>query len=161
MALNMSTGLAALLLGPHAFDDIFRDGAIEIRTGVQPANADAAATGALLGRVTRDGGSWVAGAPANGLRWYRDGRFALTHPDQRWVLTGLDSGIAGWFRIVGNAYDSGGASLSLPRIDGAVAAIPADDDPPGDAQIFLLTTSLSPAISQPFDSVWFALPPLE
>lgn len=163
MALNMSTGFVTALLGAQSFEQIMRDGAIEIRSGTQPVTADQPATGTLLARITRDGGAWTAGQPANGLRWFQSGRFMFKAPDQNWTMTGLAAGTAAWFRILGNAVDAAGFSLEAPRIDGAIGLIPEGDEPPvGDAQLYLPTLSIAPAgITKIGDAFWFTFPPLE
>lgn len=163
MALNMSTGFVAGILGPSSFDQIFQDGAIEIRSGSQPANADAPVTGDLLARITQAGGAWLAGSPSSGLRWFRSGRYAFASPDQSWQLVGLATGEAGWFRMVGNAFDDGGSSTTAPRIDGAIGLLPDLDTPSvSDIQLYLPTLTIAPGSSMQIgEAVWFTFPPLE
>lgn len=156
MAVNTSTGFEVLNLGPASFDQIFRYGCIEVRTGPQPPTADAAATGLLIGRITADGGVWAEGASANGLEFARSGRYATKPTNQIWRLKGLASGVAGWFRLRGNAADNGGASLDLPRIDGLIN-LPNFD---GDAQMFLTNINLSAASDLNIADWWYARPPL-
>ncbi|HEY1034565.1 MAG TPA: hypothetical protein VGE09_06250 [Pseudoxanthomonas sp.] len=154
MAVRTSTGYEAQIMGPQSFDAIFYNGAIEVRSGSQPANADLAATGVLLGRITADGGAWAAGDPANGLRFTRDGRYAMKNFSQRWVLQGLATGVAGWCRLLPNALDPGADSLLHPRIDGAVG-IP---DTPGDFQLFLPSLAITPSTTIELPSWWFMKP---
>ncbi len=157
MAVNSSTGFCAAILGPQAFDSIFRDGAIEIWSGAQPATADDGPVGTLLARITRNGGAWQAGSPSNGLRFVRDGRFVFKDPAQSWVLRGVGVGIAGWFRLVANAPDGRALSVTVPRIDGAVGL---DDDSPGDFQMRLPTLSITPDTSIELGDWWYAIPPI-
>ena len=110
MPARVSTGFASAILGSQSFESIFNGGSIEIRTGTQPDNADMPATGAVIARVTRDGGAWAAGSLANGLQFTRSGRYAMKPYDHVWQLKGSASGVAGWFRLVG-----GFASLRLSR----------------------------------------------
>lgn len=154
MALHTSTGYEAMILGPHSFDSIFYNGAIEIRTGAQPATADDAATGALIGRITQQGGAWAPGNPANGLRFSRDGRYAVKNLLQEWVLKGLDTGVAGWFRLLPNTPDFGLASTTMPRIDGAIGL----HEAVGDFQIFLPTLQITPATAIKIPSWWYMKP---
>jgi len=154
MAVRTSTGYEALIMGPNAFDTIFHNGCIEIRSGPQPVSADAAATGTLLARVTANGGAWTQGNAANGLRFARDGRFAMKLATQRWVIKGIASGVAGWFRLRRNGIDAGGESLILPRIDGAIAL----PDSPGEAQLFIPTLAMTPSTTIELPSWWFAKP---
>ncbi|WP_440579836.1 hypothetical protein [Stenotrophomonas muris] len=157
MAVNTSTGFEASILGPSAFEGIFRAGCIEIRTGPQPDTADMPATGALLARITVDGGIWRPGVSAYGLGFVRNGRYVYKDAAQRWVLRGLAAGTAGWFRLVGNAPDAGAVSFESPRIDGAIGL---DDDSPGDFQMRLPTLAMATDTSIEIGEWWFAIPPL-
>ena len=60
MTIRQSTGLRNLLCGNDGFASAFKNGEIRIYTGTQPATADAAVTGTLLGVVTKDGAARVA-----------------------------------------------------------------------------------------------------
>lgn len=156
MAVNCSTGFRSRILGPSSFESIFNYGCIEIRTGPQPASADEAATGSLIGRITADGGAWVAGNTANGLRFVRNAHVARNDPSQNWILSGLDEGTPGWFRLVGNAADDGGFSVSLPRVDGAIGLAEAT----GEFQMRLPVSLITPSTTVVISSWWFLLPPL-
>ena len=156
MAVNCSTGFRSKILGPTSFESIFNGGCIEIRSGPQPISADAAATGELLGRITLNGDGWTAGSPDNGLLFVRSGIYAGNDPAQEWVLTGLMSGQAGWFRLVANGPDDGGVSSSLPRIDGAAGPL----DVPGDYQMRLPSLSITESTMVVIPSWWFLLPPI-
>lgn len=160
MAVIDSSGFAGLILGPHAFEDIFLNGCIEIRTGLQPANADAAATGTLVARITRDGGAWTAGSPANGLQFQRAGRYVIKHPLHIWRLVGIATGVAGWFRLRTNAADAGGVSLDAPRIDGLIAPLPEEGTPPSPAQMFLPSLAITPSTDVEIAQWYYAKPPL-
>lgn len=157
MAVNSSTGFAAMILGPHAFDAIFQDGCIQVYSGPPPINADAPVQGSLIGRITSNGGAWTAGSPTNGLRWSRQGRTVSKSLAQRWVLVGLGSGTAGWFRILPNTPDSGALDLNAPRIDGVVAV----SDAMVDAQLRLPSVDITPSTSIEIPSFIYALPPLD
>lgn len=156
MPVNTSTGFEIRNLGPESFDQIFRFGCIEVRTGPQPATADAPATGLLIARITRDGGAWVEGQPDNGLDFVRSGRYASKPADHVWRLKGIATGVAGWFRLRANEADAGGASLVLPRIDGTIN-LPSYN---GDAQLFLTTLDLTAASDLAINNWWYARPPL-
>lgn len=157
MAVITSTGFEALLLGPTSFDAIFRNGCIEIRSGIQPARADLPATGQLLARISRDGGPWQAGGTANGLHFVRNGRYVYKDPVERWLLRGVATGPAGWFRLVGNEPDHGQISFTAPRIDGAIGP---DDGSAGDFQMRLPTLAVTPDTSIELGDWWYAIPPL-
>ncbi|MGH8073636.1 MAG: hypothetical protein ACREO4_06135 [Lysobacter sp.] len=156
MAVITSTGYCAAILGPTSFDALFQDGVIEVYSGMQPASADVAPTGTLLARITRDGAAWTAGASAGGLRFIRDGRYVAKDAAQEWKLTGLAMGVAGWFRLLPNAADPGVASLTAPRIDGAVGVI----GEPVDAQIYLPDTAITPETVITLNYWWYAMPPI-
>ncbi|MBH1418029.1 hypothetical protein I5U33_07290 [Stenotrophomonas maltophilia] len=157
MAVITSTGFETLLLGPTSFDGIFRNGCIEIRSGIQPARADLPPTGHLLARITRDGGPWQAGGTANGLHFVRNGRYVYKDPVERWLLRGVANGQAGWFRLVGNEPDLGQISFTAPRIDGAIGL---DDGSAGDFQMRLPTLAVTPDTSIELGDWWYAIPPL-
>lgn len=156
MATKESTGFASRKIGPEAFEAIFYNGVIEIRTGPQPVNADAAATGTLVARITRDGGVFTPGSPTNGLRFVRNGRIAFKDPDHDWRVAGVATGIAGWFRLKGNALDANGVSLSLPRIDGSVGLL----DAVAETQLYLPTVAMTAATTIVFDQWAYIVPPI-
>lgn len=120
MTLRISTGLGTLLAGTTGFAAAMANGVIDIYTGTQPATADAAATGALLGTVTLASGAFTPGLPNNGLT-FAAAVAAVVNKSGVWSFNGIAVGTAGWFRFRGNAADSGLLSTTLPRMDGAVA----------------------------------------
>lgn len=120
MTLKFSTGLRNALASTAGFSGVFANGIIEIRTGPQPANADAAPTGTLLGTVTLNGGAFTPGSPTNGLT-FSAAADGTVEKSGVWKFTGLAAGNAGWFRFKGNALDSDAVSATLPRLDGAIA----------------------------------------
>lgn len=153
MPLNLSDGLATALVGPVAFDDVFRDGAILVYGGAaQPATASSPRVGTLLARITNGGGAWTHGSPTNGLRFVRAGRFVIPDPAQDWRIRGIANGTARWFRLVANPFDGGEASLSLPRVDGTVYAL---DDPR--VGLVLPTTTISNTLDRLVDGFQFTL----
>ncbi|WP_333676742.1 hypothetical protein [Dyella sp.] len=154
MALNLSTAFKQLLLGPHAFADIFKNGAIRVFAGTQPSSADAAEVGTLLGVITNQGAPWVAGQPANGLEFQLFGSSMSIALGQNWRLSAALSGTAGWFRLVANGVDGGGDSLTLPRIDGAIGTTSAP------AEMILAQPLLTAGVQYPINAFVFALPPL-
>lgn len=107
--------------------DIFNGGIIEIYSATRPTSADNAVSGTLLGMITKNGGSFVAGTLTNGLRFdvATDGSIDKPSADV-WQFTGVASGVATWFRLKGNATDNGASSSTLPRIDGSIAAFGGD-----------------------------------
>lgn len=109
------------VLAGGSLKDVFRDGILRIYSGSQPADADTdKGAGVLLVEVTIASGAWVAGAPTNGLRLGTAASGAVSKDASVWSGIGLADGVASWFRFYANATDAGGASITLPRIDGAV-----------------------------------------
>lgn len=155
MTVRSSTGFVQRILGPSSFESIFLNGCIEVYSGEQPSSSDLAATGALLGRITRSGGAWTEGSGANGLQFTRSGRFAYKHPAHEWRLVGLATGVAGWWRLRGNAADSG-ASIDLPRIDGAVRL----DGSATPGELTLASLAIIEATDVVINHWWYAMPPI-
>lgn len=125
MTVRLSTGLRNNLAGSTGFAATFANGIIEVRTGTQPATADAAATGTLLGTVTLNSGAFVAGSPTNGLTFAAATGGAVSKSGV-WSFNGIAAGTAGWFRLKGNAMDNDALSTTLPRLDGSIAVSGAD-----------------------------------
>lgn len=156
MATRSSTGFVQALLGPSAFDQIFFNGCIEIYAGTQPASADLGVSGTLLARITRDGLGWTEGSSTGGLQFVRSGRYAYKNPTHAWVLKGLATGIAGWWRLRGNGVDSGAVSVLYPRIDGSVRLD--GSDTPG--QLTLSSLDITASTQVAINHWWYAIPPL-
>jgi len=122
MALQLSTGLRNGMLNSVGFTTAFNNGTIYIYSGPQPATADTAIQGTLLLQVTLNNGAWTAGVGTNGLQFDAPVSGVLSKAAaQVWRGLGVAAGTAGWFRLVGNPADAGGASTTLPRLDGTVA----------------------------------------
>lgn len=125
MTVRLSSQLRTNLAGDLGFAATFANGIIEIRTGTQPATADAAATGTLLGTITLNSGAFVAGSPTNGLTFAAAAGGAVSKSGV-WSFSGIAAGTAGWFRLKGNALDNDALSTTLPRLDGSIATSGAD-----------------------------------
>lgn len=125
MALRLSTKLRDNLAGTTGFAATFANGIIEIYSGAQPATADAAVTGTLLGTVTLASGAFTPGVSTNGLTFAAASGGAVSKSGV-WSFNGVAVGTAGWFRLKGNAADAGGVSTTLPRMDGSIAVSGAD-----------------------------------
>jgi hypothetical protein len=123
--IRLSTGLRTNLAGTTGFAATFANGVIEIRSGTQPASADSAATGTLLGTVTLASGAFTPGTATNGLTFAAAANGAVSKSGT-WSFVGIAAGTAGWFRLKGNGVDEGGASTTLPRLDGSIAVSGAD-----------------------------------
>lgn len=120
--MNVSDGFKSLILGPHAFVDIFAGGTMVIYANNQPASpelSDSAAT--EIGRVTAFGLPWNFGSSANGLQFYQDGPYILNYSLPPWVCIPTASQTAAWFRLYSaDPTETRGNSSVLPRIDGTI-----------------------------------------
>lgn len=127
MTIRVSTGARTGMLGSLGFAEQFQNGVILVYSGAQPATADAAATGTLLGTVTADAGAFTDGSPTNGLQFEAAANGQIKKlTTQNWKFNGAAAGTAGWFRLRGNAADAGALSTTLPRMDGSIATTGAD-----------------------------------
>lgn len=117
MTVRVSSGFKKAILGPTAFEGIFNGGRILVFTGAQPASADMAQQGTLVGEISEDGLPWLAYGAQGGLRFVRSDTFAAKDPAQAWRLRGLANGTAGWGRLMAKAPDDGEESVIAPRID--------------------------------------------
>ena len=149
MAVRLSTALRNNLAGTTGFAATFANGVIDIYSGTQPASADAAITGTLLGRVTLNSGAFTAGTATNGLTFAAASGGAVSKSGV-WSFNGVAAGTAGWFRLKGNALDNDGVSTTLPRVDGSIATSGAD----------MNLSNISVAVSSPntIDSFSFQIP---
>lgn len=125
MTIRFSTGLRSNLAGPLGFAASFEKGVIEIYTGTQPATADAAVTGTLLGTMTLASGAFTPGSPTNGLTFAAPAAGSVSKTGT-WSFVGIAAGTAGWFRLKANAVDSGLLSTTAVRMDGSCATSGAD-----------------------------------
>lgn len=121
MAVRLSTGLVNALAGGGAgdgsFKDIFANAVIVIRTGTQPATADDAETGDVLGMITVNGGAFTAGVATNGLNWDAAVGGVCAKPTaEEWAIIPSASGIAGYGRLYANDMTTG-ASTTAIRMD--------------------------------------------
>ncbi len=107
--------------------DIFHDGVLRIYSGTQPSDADQAVAGTMLLEISESGGAFGAGEFANGLEFGAAASGAISKAvAETWQDLGIAAGTAGWFRFCANPTDAGGASTSLPRIDGSIGTSGAD-----------------------------------
>jgi hypothetical protein len=120
--IKLSTGLRAAMLSDYGMRAMMYKGRILVYSGTQPADADDAPIGTLLGMVTQDGLPAVPGDDAGGLLLTTPPGIPtlLTH-EGNWVFKGTASGSPGWWRFVWNLNDTGAESPFFPRIDGSVS----------------------------------------
>ena len=127
MALRFSTGLRNGMLNATGIKEALADGVIYIYSGPQPASADDAVQGTLLGVVAKDAGAFAFGDPTYGLEFDAPVSGVLDKAAaENWKFNGAADGTAGWFRFMGNATDNLGSSTTLPRIDGNIGTFGAD-----------------------------------
>lgn len=155
MALQVSSGFKDKILGPYAFEDIFDGGMIRVFSGVQPATADDAETGTLLGGITANGGAWAPGTGINGLTFARTDGVVLAPILARWMLSPSMDGTAGWFRLIERAGDGAGVSDLSPRIDGAIGVPGA-----GLAEMYLDDVVLAAGVQRLITSFFYTIPPV-
>lgn len=131
--------------------DVFKDGVLRIYSGGQPSGPDAAVAGTLLLEISEGAGAFVAGAFDNGLEFGDAASGAISKATgETWQDLGLAAGTAGYFRFVANATDAGGASTSLPRIDGSIGTSGAD--------LNMSSTSITVGATYTIDSFTMTLP---
>ena len=123
MSISLSTHLRNSMLGTVGFDGAFTNGIMELYSGPQPTNADAAVQGTLLGRVTVGAGAFTPGSATNGLNFDApSGGVIAKAAAEAWQTLGIAIGTVGWFRLKGNATDAGsGSDTTHARMDGTVA----------------------------------------
>jgi hypothetical protein len=123
MALKISTKLKNVML--ESISTALLHGAIYIYSGSQPASADAAPTGTLLGIATVGAGAWTSpGSVSNGVDFAAAASGSMAKASgEVWQFVGIAAGTAGWFRHVsGAAADSLTTDTNVyPRIDGRIS----------------------------------------
>lgn len=131
--------------------DVMRNGILRIYSGSQPADADEAYSGTLLLELTVSSGAWVAGSEDNGLEFgdAADG-YIEKCGDEVWSGVAAASGTAGWFRFYANATDAGGASETLPRVDGSCGLSGAD--------LVMPSTTITAGKTYTFDDLKWTFP---
>jgi hypothetical protein len=120
MTVRLSSGLRSAMMDYYGLQAMMRYGHIRVYTGSQPATADSAATGTLLGIVSQDGLTPIPNELAGGLQFQAGYLAGSLTKSGDWVLTGVATGTPGWWRFQWNGADDGSESTTLPRIDGAV-----------------------------------------
>lgn len=150
MTVRLSTGLRNALAGTGGgFATALANGVIEIYSGSQPATADSAVNGTLLGTVTLNSGAFTPGNSTNGLTFAAAANGSVSKSGV-WSFNAVATGTAGWFRFKGNAVDAGGVSTTAIRMDGSVATSGAD--------LNLSNISLVTGSPNTIDSFTFTIP---
>jgi hypothetical protein len=140
------------MLNATGFLSAFTNAVMYIYSGPQPLNADAAVQGTLLGIVTKASGAFTFGTSTNGLNFgSATGAGVIAKDANVWSMSASATGIAGWFRLMGNASDALGSSTTLPRLDGAIATAGGD--------LNLSSVNIVTAAPTTIDVFQFTLPP--
>ena len=142
--LLVSTGFKSLILGPHAFADIFAGGSIRIFAGARRNSADHAEPSSPIA-VIRNSGALP------GLTFVQDGPYVLGVG--QWQIDATAPGTATWFSLV-VAGDDGADTLSRPRVDGDIGSTSAPSD------MTLANTTLSADTAVPVQTFVYTIPPL-
>lgn len=101
--------------------DLFRNGVLDIFSGIQPTKADETESGTKLVRITLSSGAFVAGTDTNGINLGDSVSGVIGKlSGEVWSGVGLVAGTAGWFRFYDNSATTG-ASTTAVRLDGAIA----------------------------------------
>jgi len=118
-----SSGATVVLAQPQggSLSGILRNGVISLYSGTQPASADDAETGTLLGNISLSSGAFVGGSQTYGINFDVAATGVLAKDvDEVWSGTAVATGVAGWFRFYDNTKTTG-LSATAVRLDGAIA----------------------------------------
>ena len=135
MTIRISSGLRAGMMTVYGFQYLMEYGRIDVYTGEPPSSADQPPTGTRVAQITNNGDAFLQGTTQGGLRLVSDVRGSVTKSGV-WLLRGLATGTAGWFRFKWNARDDNVFSETVPRIDGRIGE-----------DLFLPTTNMAPHVS--------------
>lgn len=116
-------------------------GYIDVFTGDQPASPDIPSTGTRVATIRTNGAPFVVNSQSGGALEIIQGDTGALRKSGNWLLTGVDTGTAGWWRWYWNAFDNDEHTFYYPRMDGLV----------GDSLI-LASTSITPATSEAIES---------
>jgi hypothetical protein len=120
--ISLSTALRNGMLNNTGMKEAFTNGWMQIFTGPQPASADAAVQGTLLGIVTKAAGAFTPGAATNGINFAAPSGGVVAKDTDAWQMLGVAIGTAGYFRLCGNPADAGsGSDTTHMRMDGSIA----------------------------------------
>lgn len=146
MPIRVSTGLRSAMVWYDGLSALMDYGHIRVYSGTQPITADNPPNGQFLGYVSTDGLPPLTNQTQGGLLLSLVGAGTLGMWGN-WVLKGVDTGTATWWRFVWNDVDPGAVSDYYPRIDGAV----------GDG-LFLPSNQITPATEIPINGFTLVLP---
>lgn len=122
MTIKTSTGLRTEMLSGNSFKGTMDDGFVKIYGGTVPTDADAALGGATLICTITESSDGSTGLTFDAAVAGIIAKAAA----ETWGGINVASGTATFYRHVGPGADAGGASTSLPRIQGTIATAGAD-----------------------------------
>lgn len=115
--IRLSSGLRRSVVSNYGLGSMLQGGRIDIYAGPQPLSADTGAASAPIAVITQDG---LLDSPDGGLLLAQGATAGTLTHHGLWLMTGIASGVAAWWRFVGDVDDDGGAtSSSYVRLDGA------------------------------------------
>ena len=148
---SASATIAIVVFGAGGdFRKVFRAGVIAVYSGTQPATADTAESGTLLGYITVDSGAFTPGSETNGLVWDDAVAGVCGKPStDEWSITPVASGTAGWARLYANDMTTGASSTAV-RIDMACGV--------GAGELRMSTTTLTVDVKSVVNSLNVTVP---
>ena len=148
MTVRFSTGLRNAVASTYGLGQMMNGGVIYVYGGTIPASPDNAPGSAPLGIITTDGLMFTPGDNSNGaglsLQTVSPGGL-LNYGT--WVLKGMNTGTATWFRWCWLDPDSFQESTYYPRVDGDIGSA-----------FILPVTNINPSTSLVIDSFLIVLP---
>jgi len=141
MTVRVSTGLALSMLGNYGLRAMMNYGFIDVFSGDQPLSPDQVPTGTRLAKITTDSLDFVIGSQADGALVLGQDDLGVLTKQGTWMLEGVDTGTAGWWRWHWNSFDDDAQSFYYPRMDGLVSE-----------SLILTSTSITPSTSVEIDS---------
>jgi len=141
-----------------AMASVFNGGAIQIYTGSRPSTPNDLPSTSPIATITNYGLPWSPSVTSNGLNFIAQGPYIVGDPTQTWMLIANEFatlGNATWWRLM-MPGDTGLPSLDNVRLDGDIGL----KDSPAGQEILLDSLTLTPGDTIPFNSFFYAIPPL-
>jgi hypothetical protein len=119
MAIRLSSALRDAVMLEYGLGLLLQYGHIQLRTGTQPASADAAATGDLLAVITQNGLPVpTLGNNAGGLLLQGSSTPGQLMKRGTWIMNASGIGAFGWWRWVVLGDNADALSTTARRMDG-------------------------------------------
>lgn len=144
---RLSTGLRNAIAGNYGLGAMMNGGIIRVYDGTYPESTDEPPNSVEVARITTEGRVFIPETDPNqaGLILIGVSPGGVTNAGG-WVLRGIATGTAVWWRWCWRKTDHGETSLSLPRIDGLI----------GDG-LMLGTTAIYPSMTVMIDHFLFVI----